>query len=140
MQQHLFPPIMPLLSFPTHTPSPVCAPFSFIHILLLQQQRTVISKELALFLIIIFLPASICIPLALPSLGISLLSFPPSPYSPSLFLLVPSCLFFFLSFAHVRLIALPLLLPNSFSPVSLYFSFSLSCFFLFSPAKSCNEV
>lgn len=113
--------------------------FSFIHILLPQQQQSCpIEREL--FLIIIPLSHSICIPLDFLPLGISLLSLPLSPYIHSSHFLhwclpVSS----FSPFVHVRLIA-----RLSSSPIHtlqfLYFSLSPSCFFLFPPAKSCNEV
>lgn len=100
---------------------------------------------LELFLIITSLSASICIPLASLSLGISLLSLPLSPCTPpyralslSLCWCLPVSPLFLL--AHVRLIALPLLLPYSFSSFSLFFSLALTCFFLIPSAKSCNEV
>lgn len=130
------PPIMPLLSFPTHTPVLSVLPFHSFIFYCLNSNSQSRPIELELFLI---LSACICIPLAFLPLGILLLSLPLSPSSPpSLCVLVPSCLFLFF----------PLLmcasLLSSSSPIRslqfLYFSLSRSCFFPFPPAKSCNEV
>lgn len=86
------PPIIPLLSFPTHTLLLLCS--FFIHSYFTASTATVSHPiELELFLIIIFLVASICIPPAFLPKGISLLSLTLSPHTPPSFWLVPSRLF-----------------------------------------------
>lgn len=129
------------LSPPT-LPSP-SASFSFIHILLPQQQQTQSSHRAG----------------ALPRYNLSLCfylhssSFPSSGdftfiscfFHPALLplsVLVPSCLFLFF---FLRSCAPHCSLSSSqihLSTGSLFLSFSLSpsCFFLFPPTKSCNEV
>lgn len=78
------PPIMPLLSFPTHTPFSLRS--LFIHSYFTASTATHKSRSIALelFLIIISpsLSAFICIPLAFLPLGILLLSLPLSPCTP----------------------------------------------------------
>lgn len=86
------PPIIPLLSFPTHTLLLLCS--FFIHSYFTASTAIVSHPiELELFLIIIFLVASICIPPAFLPKGISLLSLTLSPHTPPSFWLVPSRLF-----------------------------------------------
>lgn len=86
------PPIIPPLSFPTHTLLLLCS--FFIHSYFTASTATVSHPiELELFLIIIFLVASICIPPAFLPKGISLLSLTLSPHTPPSFWLVPSRLF-----------------------------------------------
>lgn len=86
------PPIIPLLSFPTHTLLLLCS--FFIHSYFTASAAIVSHPiELDLFLIIIFLVASICIPPAFLPKGISLLSLTLSPHTPPSFWLVPSRLF-----------------------------------------------
>lgn len=91
--------------------------------------------ELELFLIIIFLPASICIPLAFLPLGILLLSLPLSPCTPpslyvGAFLSLP---FFFLPSSLMCASLLSLSPPPKFVLSSLFLSFSLSL----SPVSFC---
>lgn len=109
-----------------------CAPFSFIHSYFTASTATESShRARALPHYNLSRSASICIPLAFLPLGILLLSLPLSPCAPpslclSLRWCHPVSSFFLL--AHVRLIGLPILLPNSLC--FLYFSLSLVSFCL----------
>lgn len=136
-------------AFVPHPQSPLSFSVLLFHSFIfycLNSNRQNHPTEPELFLIIIFLPASICIPLAFLPLGILLLSLPLSPCTPpSLSMLEPSCLFLLSFFSPLSLFACaPHCSPISSSPIRslrfLYFSFSPTCFFLFPPAKSCNEV
>lgn len=114
------PPIIPLLSFPTHTLLLLCS--FFIHSYFTASTAIVSHPiELELFLIIIFLVASICIPPAFLPKGISLLSLTLSPLTPPSFWLVPSRLFS----CAIHSSSSP---PSQF--VSLWFFFSFSVLFL----------
>lgn len=110
--------------FPPPTLFSPRAPFSFIHSYFTAAQ----SSHRAWALSHYNLPhsPSICVPLVFLPLGILLLSLPLSPCTPPLCWCLPVSSFFL--FALVCLIALPLLLPNSTSLVSLCLSLLLVSF------------